>query len=122
MAAQQKPRQGAKNHFFLNTTEKTDIQSKGQTPETNSQATAEQWDNEGNNTAVMKTKQDSHTHDNTTSPRSDFIKINEVKPLRSPLSDLRDANTETSVQLPKWNSIKPNIEMLTVTIPRLIPK
>ena len=43
--------------------------------------------------AVMKIKQDCHTSNNTTSPRSDFAKINEVEPSRSPMSDSRDANT-----------------------------
>ena len=65
-------------------------------------------DNQDNNAAVIKSEHDGHERDDITSPRSDFVKTesNEVESSKSPLSDSRDANTKTSVQLPKWNSIK----------------
>ena len=62
--------------------------------------------------AVIKTKHDSHTHDDTTSPGSDFIKINEVKPSRSPLSDSRDANTTTKSSKGSLNKKKLDLSQI----------
>ena len=42
----------------------------------------------------METKQDNRSHENTTAPRSDFIKLNKIEPSRYPLSSEQDANTK----------------------------
>ena len=73
-----------------------------------SPAKAGRSDNQDNKAAVIKSEHDGHERDDSTSHRSDFVKTesNKVESSKSPLSDSRDANTKTSVQLPKWNSIK----------------
>ena len=66
-----------------------------------SPAKAGRSDNQDNNAAVIKSEHDGHERDDITSPRSDFVKTesNEVESSKSPLSDSRDANTATSIQL-----------------------